>query len=356
MRLLTLADVTRKWAQPYGIEVIEEGGWQSRGKDFPAAGPDIALRHWTVGPATGIWPSGKVLIWGRSDLPGPLCQLSQDRRSPERLDAIHVVAAGIANHAGLGDWNGTAGGNSVTVGLEIEWSGPNEGFSDKRILVSEIAMRALMDFCGKNPDDACEHREWANPPGRKIDTNLDGNVMRRRMRELASDIVVPTPTPTPTPTPIPEDDEMKPFLARLSNHVEVYLVRGDWSSKWHITQQATLDALYAVMAFNGVPYNIQVFDENSVDPIQQGLCELIREIPQLPHGADFWNDHRLGERVEKKVDDLLKAGGGTVDVDEEALAAALAPLLANTVGKVSNEDLVKIAKAVNDEEARRMVG
>jgi hypothetical protein len=326
MRLLSLADVTRKWAQPYGITVIEEAGWQSRGKEFPAAGPDVAVRHWTAGSATGIWPSGKILTLGRSDLPGPLCQLSQDRRPAGTLDCIRVVASGVANHAGLGDWNGTSGANSVTVGLEIEWSGPNEHFSQQRILVSEIAMRALMDFCGKNPDDACEHREWANPPGRKIDTNLDGNVLRRRMAQLAQ---TPAPTPTPTPTPEEDDDMGQPyFFARLDGDATVWLVTENQDDRHHVPSQEVLGVHQFFLAMGNPAWNKEVVVCNT-----PALKAWLNSIPANAQRREEWGTYLNG---------ILATLGAKVGlpVDIDALAAKLGPLI--KAGATKEE----IAKAV----------
>src|SRR5690606_22966451 len=109
-------------------------------------------------------------------------------------------ASGKANHAGVGRWNGMSG-NYDFLGLEIAWSGPSESFAPQRVLTSELVMRALLDCCqGTNPDDACEHRESALPKGRKIDTNLDGNRLRQRMRELNAPAAKPKPKPRPTST------------------------------------------------------------------------------------------------------------------------------------------------------------
>lgn len=178
MRVLELADKARE----RGLRVVEVAGWQTRGREFPIR-PDICIRHWTAGATTGATPSLRVVTHGRSDLRGPLCQLYQSRE-PDGDDIIYVVAAGVANHAGAGRWAGVSG-NSKSMGLEIEWSGPDEDFPERRRIVSELAMAAMMDCAlGTNPDDACEHREYARPAGRKIDTNLDGDHLRRRMREL----------------------------------------------------------------------------------------------------------------------------------------------------------------------------
>jgi LysM repeat protein len=176
MRVLELADRLRA----RGLNVVEVAGWQTRGREFPSR-PDICIRHWTAGPATGSTPSLGVVTNGRADLPGPLCQIYQSREV-DGNDRIFVIASGVANHAGKGSWAGVSG-NSASMGLEIEWSGPNEAFSAQRKEISEQAMAALMQCAkGTNTDDACEHREYAGP--RKIDTNLDGNELRRRMREL----------------------------------------------------------------------------------------------------------------------------------------------------------------------------
>lgn len=212
MRVLELADVARRIAKPYGIEVVEHAGWQTRGKPFGTR-PDGAVEHWTVGPATGVHPSLRILINGRSDLPGPLCNISQDRQPSTRLDRIHIIAAGVANHAGYGEWNGIGpGGNSLMLGNEIEWSGPNEAFSAKRSLVADVIM-AIMIECtlGKKAADGCEHREWCLPEGRKIDTNRVASSMRSRVHLIlnppAPKPPEPKPEPEPTPAP-PEDDEV----------------------------------------------------------------------------------------------------------------------------------------------------
>ena len=175
MRVLELADTLRA----RGLAVVEVAGWQTRGREFPSR-PDICIRHWTAGPAHGQTPSLQVVTHGRSDLRGPLCQIYQSREA-DGNDRIFVIASGVANHAGEGRWAGVSG-NSKSMGLEIEWSGPQEAFSPARKAISEQAMAALMQCAlGKNRDDACEHREYTT---RKIDTNLDGNELRRRMREL----------------------------------------------------------------------------------------------------------------------------------------------------------------------------
>jgi hypothetical protein len=167
----------------YGLTVVEVAGCHTRGLEFPSR-PDGAIRHWTAGPISGVTPTLGVVTNGRSDLVGPLCNVYQSRSvDAAGLDIAYVVATGKANHAGEGTWNGTTG-NYGFLGLEIEWAGPTENFLVRRRKeTSERIMRAMLDCCaGVNPNDVCEHREYA--PKRKIDTNLSGAELRRRMTEI----------------------------------------------------------------------------------------------------------------------------------------------------------------------------
>ena len=81
-----------------GLKVAETPGWRSRGRaDMPR--PLGVMCHHTANPHSGNMPTLNMLINGRSDLPGPLCQLGLGRDG-----TFYVVAAGRANHAGLGRW------------------------------------------------------------------------------------------------------------------------------------------------------------------------------------------------------------------------------------------------------------
>lgn len=220
MRILELPDMLRK----YGVEPVEVAGWQTRGNEFPER-PDGALRHWTAGSTTGRTPSLGIVTNGRggaNPLLGPLAQILQSRESGTK-DKAYVIASGKANHAGTGIWNGISG-NYKLLGNEIEWSGPNEAFSAARIDVSERIMAALLDCCtGTNNDDVAEHREYATPAGRKIDTNLPGNVMRARMAILRSGGAT-----APQPSPTPGDEDMPNLV-----------IRGDASTEWWFTDGMT---------------------------------------------------------------------------------------------------------------------
>lgn len=161
-----------------GLTVIEVAGWQTRGKDdLNAVG---AVHHHTGGAVGKTAPSLGVVINGRSDLPGPLCNVYGARTDDL---AVHLVAAGKANHAGAGGWHGHSGNASV-YGLEEEHSGgPNEPVAEKRI--DRMArVHAAFAFGRFTADEVCQHREWA--PGRKPDFTahfIDADDFRRRVAD-----------------------------------------------------------------------------------------------------------------------------------------------------------------------------
>jgi hypothetical protein len=133
MTLTRLPDNTPQLLRDAGLTVVEVKGWKTR--ERPAStghlGAAGVLWHHT-GTSTQGWLLSRVLtyVWnvlvnGRSDLAGPLCQLSI---GPTGI--VYVVAAGRANHAGKARPSGPmAGGdgNTIYVGVEVQNSG-TEGY------------------------------------------------------------------------------------------------------------------------------------------------------------------------------------------------------------------------------------
>lgn len=155
-----------------GLHVVEVDGWTSRGSsDFNPRG---SVNHHTAGPPTGNIPSLNTLIYGRSDLPGPLCNVAQARNND-----VYVIASGRANHAGSGGWRGLSGNSSV-YGLEIEHTGTSsEPWTESRVDTAARVHAALLR--GKaGADMVCQHKEWA--PDRKIDAyQANGDTFRNRV-------------------------------------------------------------------------------------------------------------------------------------------------------------------------------
>lgn|GEM_PF-2912514 len=171
-----------------GIPVVEVAGWQERGSS--EFGPEVSVNHHTAGPSSGNVPSLNTVTYGRSDLPGPLCEVLQSRESGDGNDAAYVVAAGKANHAGEGGWKGVTG-NSNAWGLEIEHTGVDPLHGHRQDTAA--AIHAVM-FSG-DPSMVCQHREWA--PSRKIDA-AEG-VDASDFREMVEDARRPGSAPAPPP-------------------------------------------------------------------------------------------------------------------------------------------------------------
>lgn len=152
----TLADRLRH----EGLKVREVSGWKTRGSDV--FHPKAFVRHHTAGPASGLTPCLAICVKGRSDLPGPLCNIYLGRDG-----VVYVVAAGRANHAGLpdgDDWKGCKG-NSDAYGIEIEHTGTTRLSPELHALAARACAAIIRGRFGTSM--VCDHKEWA--PSRKID-------------------------------------------------------------------------------------------------------------------------------------------------------------------------------------------
>ncbi|MGH2714796.1 MAG: N-acetylmuramoyl-L-alanine amidase [Thermoleophilaceae bacterium] len=161
-----------------GLRVREVSGWQTRGDSsfFPRG----FVNHHTAGASrsAGVHPSLGILINGRSDLPGPLCQVSLDYEG-----VVYVIAAGRANHAGIPDggaWRGLTG-NTSAWGLEIEHPGTFPLEPERYELAARVHAALIRGTVDESK--VGQHWEWA--PSRKIDLfsprTLDPDHFRSRV-------------------------------------------------------------------------------------------------------------------------------------------------------------------------------
>jgi hypothetical protein len=151
-----------------GLSVVEVDGWQTRGSS--SFTPRGSVNHHTAGPATGNIPSLDTLIYGRSDLPGPLCNVAQARNND-----VYVIAAGRANHAGDGGWAGLSGNSSVW-GLEVENVGTQAEPWRADQVETMARIHAALISGTTDESTVCQHFEWTT---RKPDAHdLDGNAFR----------------------------------------------------------------------------------------------------------------------------------------------------------------------------------
>ena len=175
-----------------GVKVVEEPGWQRRGHGKMSRVVGVCLHH-TVGPKDGNFPSRDVLVNGRPDLEGPLCNLGYDRDGK-----VHVIAGGTAWHAGQPDANSPGVrklrkhtsaylGNSTLLGIEMESTGTGPyaklWTASQRLNLVPLLV-ALCRIYKLKPSQIIGHKEWA--PTRKIDpAGISMDDLRREVeREL----------------------------------------------------------------------------------------------------------------------------------------------------------------------------
>ena len=183
-RQLWIADKARQW----GLTVMEVDGWRERGSEsFNPAG---VVCHHTAGAASGDMPSLRLLITGRADCPGPLCNVGLARSG-----TVYVIAAGRANHAGKGGWRGLAGNSSV-LGIEAENTGNGEEWPAAQLDAYRRLAAAFVDGLKSGPELVCAHREWA--PGRKPDPR---GVEMEEFRQAVAQLLGAPPSPPPRPEP-----------------------------------------------------------------------------------------------------------------------------------------------------------
>jgi peptidoglycan hydrolase-like protein with peptidoglycan-binding domain len=151
-----------------GLKVAEQPGWRTRGRGEMGAVKGVICHH-TAGGPNGIMPSLGVITHGRPGLSEPLAQLGLGRDG-----TFFVVAAGRANHAGRGMWQGISTGNSSFIGIEAEHTG------DKKVPWPAIQLdayrrgvAAILKKIGADPIMCCGHKEYALPKGRKPDPTFD---------------------------------------------------------------------------------------------------------------------------------------------------------------------------------------
>lgn len=164
----------------FGLTVVEVNGCWTRGTD--TLDPDGSVNHHTAGAAFGDAPSLGYVVRN------VLCNALQSRqRDRNGLDVIYFVAAGKANHAGVGAWRGVSG-NSHFVGLEVEHVGSSaEPFPSSRRETSARFHAATARHFRFAPGMVCQHHEYAQPAGRKSDfarVLLDPTAFRNRVATI----------------------------------------------------------------------------------------------------------------------------------------------------------------------------
>lgn len=146
-----------------GLTVVEQPGWSTRGT-LNIFTPLGVLCHHTAGSVSGDLPSLAVVRDGRTGLAGPLSQLMLSRSG-----VFHCIAAGRANHAGLGSASFVPNddGNRYLIGIEAESTGLSDDWTTAQKEAYPAGAAALCQYMKVTERNVIGHKEWA--PDRKID-------------------------------------------------------------------------------------------------------------------------------------------------------------------------------------------
>lgn len=179
-----------------GLPVREYPGWKTRGRPSASGGfgPVGVLCHHTA--TTKKWllsTTIRLLLNGRSDLPGPLAQVGLDRKG-----VWHVLAAGRANHAGTAKASGSVAagdGNYLYVGVEAFNDGRGEPWPEVQYNSYVRGVAAISKHVTKNSARTVRGHKETSVTG-KIDPTFNMDTFRSRVsKEMAVKPNLPVPLP-----------------------------------------------------------------------------------------------------------------------------------------------------------------
>ena len=170
-----------------GLRVAETPNWRTRGRGGVGKLQGIMCHHTATPralagnmPSLGVLTNGRAAGSGTPALCGPLAQLGLGRDG-----TYYVIAAGRANHAGPGQWQGLVNlGNTCFLGIVAENSGEGDAsdpWPDVQLDAYWRGCAAILRRIGATAGMCCGHKEYALPLGRRSDPNLDMAVFRNRV-------------------------------------------------------------------------------------------------------------------------------------------------------------------------------
>lgn len=222
--LTWLADVLRK----ADLKVVEQPGWKTRGRSEMGTVRGVLCHH-TAGPRKGNAPSLSVVQNGRGAfsangrhypaVPGPLAQLVLGRDG-----TFFVIAAGRANHAGAGSWQGITTGGHSFIGIEAENVGDGtDPWPTVQTDAYAHGVAALLVRIDAPPIMCAGHKEYALPRGRKVDPTFDMPAFRDRVAHIMG---LPTNANHDQPAPVPDTDPHHAMLRLGDRGDDVKLLQG----------------------------------------------------------------------------------------------------------------------------------
>jgi hypothetical protein len=175
-----------------GLKVIEHDGWRDRGRPGSFNPVGVLCHHTATRKTSSDSDVVSLLIRGRSDLPGPLCQIGLDRDGRVRL-----IAAGRANHGGRARASGSVAAgdaNSIYIGIEAFNDGVGEPWPSEQMNAYGVLAAVLCkEVTGNSVRTVRGHKETSVTG--KIDPRFSMDEFRARVAARLKALGAPTPTP-----------------------------------------------------------------------------------------------------------------------------------------------------------------
>lgn len=180
-----------KTLRAYGLKVVVVPGYATRGRPASTGGfdPVGVLCHHTATRKTSLVASVlRLLVSGRSDLPGPLCQIGLGRDG-----TVYLIASGRANHAGTAKSVGTVSagdGNSLYIGVEAFNDGVGEPWPAVQYNAYVLLCAVLsLKVTGNSANTVAGHKETSVTG--KIDPRFDMSDFRNKVAVKMGDLEKP---------------------------------------------------------------------------------------------------------------------------------------------------------------------
>jgi N-acetylmuramoyl-L-alanine amidase-like protein len=315
-----------------GVTVYEWPGWESRGNGLTSAYEGLVVHH----TASGYGSAFPVLVDGRPDLSGPLCNTSGNADG-----SVTLIAAHPANHAGagfgrsMGPLPRTSLFNNRVWGHETVYPG-DQPMTDAQYRTAAILARICTDVFGYGDiERARAHAETSGEgkwdPGYAPGLTIDMGAFRSDALNI-------------------QEDDLSAAAEEMISQI--------YASMSKMSAQRGIDVGDAF---------VSMFDSLKPVAVETGLKGSDGKTPTLtirPNDAAanvyamtfFGSNYGFGEAIVKQLAEL---SGGTVDVDEEALArhinGSLAPAVAQAVVEVALPAIREVMGEDNQEQAQAVV-
>ena len=175
----------------HGLKVVAVPGWKKRGRPASTGGFDpvgVLCHHTATSIRTLIAAVLRLLIGGRSDLPGPLAQLGLGRDG-----TVYIIAAGRANHAGKAKSSGTVAsgdGNKLYIGIEAFNDGVGEKWPAVQYAAYVLLCAVLSVEITKNSANTVRGHKETSVTG-KIDPTFNMDQFRNKVAVKMGEITEP---------------------------------------------------------------------------------------------------------------------------------------------------------------------